>query len=358
MPEVVTAIVREIETPRFPFAVDESAEISTVYFGGGTPGLLPVHELAKILLAVRRHFKLTDAAEITLEVNPDNVNAQTLSGWRQMGINRLSMGVQSFHDEELIWMNRTHDAQASRRSIALAQDAGFQNITIDLIYGLPESTLKGWMKNLEQAVKLQIPHLSCYALTVEEKTALSHDIQMGRQLPPEDNNQANQFRMMVEYLQTAGFEQYEISNFAKPGWQSRHNSHYWSGGAYLGFGPAAHSFDGQNIRSWNIANNALYVQAINANTLPYEMETLSLPDRINEKILTHLRLKTGLPVDYENSTIGGLPLSEKQWRKFAARVEHWLNADRLTLQDDRLILRPEGLFFADGIAADLFLETE
>ncbi len=349
------AIVKEIEQPKFPFDVSGMRDISTLYFGGGTPGLLPAENLEKIVNAVHKNFNMQSGAEFTLEVNPDNVNPATLKAWRNMGANRLSMGVQSFFDEDLVWMNRTHDAAKSKSSVLMAQDAGFENISIDLIYGLPASTKTQWQRNLETAVSLSTPHLSCYALTVEGKTALAHAIENKRQLPPDDKEQAEQFTMMVDYLEAQGFDHYEISNFGKPGWRSKHNTHYWSGMPYLGFGPAAHSFNGENIRSWNVANNALYMRAVIGNGIPNEMEILSRADHINERIMTLLRTNAGIELNEADLLLGDLKISSDEIAGIQGKVEFWQNAGKLEIMDGYIKLTKNGKLFADGIASSFFV---
>src|ERR1022692_1871049 len=234
--------------------------LETVYFGGGTPSLLHVDDLKKIMETLHSTFKIDYQAEITLEANPDDISTEKLKEWKALGINRLSIGIQSFFEEDLVWMNRAHNAQQAINSIKYAQGEGFSNITIDLIYGTPTLSNKHWKKNLEQAVGLDIPHLSCYALTVEPKTPLHKLIGQKKVADINADEQADQFLMLMDFLNAAGYEHYEISNFAKPGKKSRHNSSYWQGKKYLGLGPSAHSYNGIE-RRWNIANNNLYIQS-------------------------------------------------------------------------------------------------
>ncbi len=325
-----------------------SEKVETVYFGGGTPSLLTPAELQSILTQLRQTFIITTDAEITIETNPDDITEEKLLGWKEAGINRLSIGIQSFFEEDLQWMNRAHNAEQAKQSIELAQKNGFHNITIDLIYGAPGLTDEKWLHNINTALALQIPHLSCYALTVEPKTALSKKIETG-QLPDVDTDtQARQFAILSSQLQKTGFEHYEISNFALPGYRSKHNSSYWQGKPYLGLGPSAHSFNG-NSRQWNIANNALYQQAIEQGTIPFEEEILTTTQQLNEYIMTSLR------------TIEGISLQNirNRWGKEKEAVlqhtaEKYIASHKLLLENDVITLTEEGKFFADGIASDLF----
>ncbi len=325
-----------------------SEKVETVYIGGGTPSLLTLAELQSILTRLRKTFIITTDAEITIETNPDDITEEKLWGWKEAGINRLSIGIQSFFEEDLQWMNRAHNAEQAKQSIELAQKNGFQNITIDLIYGAPGLTDENWLHNINTALALQIPHLSCYALTVEPKTALSKKIETG-QLPDVDTDtQARQFAMLVSRLQQVGFEQYEISNFALPGYRSKHNSSYWQGKPYLGLGPSAHSFNGSS-RQWNIANNALYQQAIEQGTIPFEEEILTATQQLNEYIMTALRTIEGISLQNIRMHWGNEKVTLLQHS-----AEKYFTSNKLLLENDVLKLTEEGKFFADGIAADLF----
>ena len=270
--------------------------IDTIYFGGGTPSLLLLSEMELIIGQLRRQFNISTDAEFTLEANPDDITAVKLNEWKNIGINRLSIGIQSFFEEDLKWMNRAHDAQQAKQCIELAQQAGFFNITIDLIYGTPTLTDERWKKNVHTALQYNIPHLSCYALTVEPRTALYHQIEKKKTSPINPNQQSNQFSLLMHWMQVAGYEHYEISNFSKPGYRSRHNSSYWKGNTYLGLGPSAHSYNGLT-RQWNIANNALYIQSLQKNTVPFEIEHLSENEKLNEYIMIGLRTCEGISLE-------------------------------------------------------------
>ncbi len=322
----------------------EGEPIETIYFGGGTPSLLDKNELSAIMDELNEHFDISPSAEITLEANPDNINKPDLQNWKSLGINRLSIGTQSFFEEDLVWMNRAHSAGQAMDCIKLAQDAGIDNMSIDLIYGTPTLTDEKWKTNLEHAVALGIPHLSCYALTVEPGTALEVMIRKKKAIPVSPDDQARQFLIMTDYLQQHGYEHYEISNFALPGKRSRHNSSYWSGARYLGLGPSAHSFNG-NSRQWNIANNVLYIQSINNNEVPFEIEHLSKEQQFNEYIMTALRTIEGIDPDkiinYKEELLN--------------QSQQFINKGWLTMRSGKIILTREGKLFADGIASALFI---
>lgn len=323
--------------------------VQTIYFGGGTPSTLSPSDLNELLSIIRDQYQVEPAAEITLEANPEDVSPESLAHWKAIGINRLSMGVQSFFEDELTWMNRNHSAEKSISSVRLAQEAGFDNITIDLMYGLPVSNSDRWKENVERALELKVPHFSAYALTVEDRTALYHQIKKGNLRSPSEEEAHEQFLYLRERVLAAGYEHYEISNFAKPGWRSVHNGNYWSGIPYLGIGPGAHGFDGE-VRRMNVTNNAQYIRWIEEGQAWYESEKLSMQDRYNELVMTHLRRVEGISLEevqvrfgdtYKNHLIASAdPTVQKGW---------------LEWKGDRLSLTEAGLFFADGITVDLML---
>lgn len=327
----------------------ESPPIETIYFGGGTPSLLSPETLDTILHSLHSKFQICGNAEITLEANPDDISTVQLSAWKRIGINRLSIGVQSFFEEDLQWMNRAHNAVQSTTSIKHAREAGFDNLTIDLIYGLPALSDEKWKKNVQKVIELQVPHVSCYALTVEPKTALGHMIAKHKLQDMDAEQQARQFLQGIDWLEAAGYEHYEISNFSIPGKRSRHNTSYWQAKPYYGFGPSSHSFNGTDTRSWNIANNALYIQAITENKIPAEKELLTKAQRLNEYIMTSLRTMEGIDLNH---------IQKKFGRDFSERILVSAQAyhEKLILQNDFLKLTNMGKLFADGIAADLFVD--
>lgn len=326
--------------------------VHTIYFGGGTPSLLSQQELEQIMAQLRQTFHIAAGAEITLEANPDDISAVQLTNWKQAGINRLSIGIQSFFEEDLLWMNRAHNAAQARHCIQLAREAGFYNISIDLIYGTPGLTDEKWRENVNTALAFDIPHLSCYALTVEPGTALQKMIDLHKKEPVDPEKQARQFLLLMQWLQEAGYEHYEISNFAKPGYASQHNSSYWAGTTYLGLGPSAHSFNGTS-RQWNVANNAVYLQSIAAGKPAFDIENLTVTQRLNEYIMTALRTQTGLDTGYVAKHFGeaaSLQIDKSSYKYIAS--------EKLLRKGNLLQLTTEGKLFADGIAADLFFTDD
>lgn len=345
--DFIAALAKEINiTPLFDDANKE--KIETIYIGGGTPSLLGPGDLKTIFEALHAKFEIANTAEITLEANPDDINPSKLSIWKTIGINRLSMGIQSFDEEELAWMNRAHNAAESLLCINTMQEAGFDNFSIDLIYGSPLLTNDRWKRNVDIAIENQVPHISCYALTVEPKTPLAKQIALNKTSAANSEKQAGQFLSLMQWMRNAGYEHYEISNYALPGMRSRHNSSYWQGKNYYGFGPSAHSFDGNN-RRWNIANNAKYIQSIAQNTIPFEEEKLTATQRLNEYIMVSLRTAEGLDVDKITEQFG------KQFSdKIISLSQQYIQQGKIVLQNNSLVLTDEGKLFADGIAADLF----
>jgi len=324
--------------------------VETIYFGGGTPSILDVQELNMILEEVRSSFHIAPGAEITLEANPDDINPEKILAWKLSGINRLSIGVQSFYQSDLEWMNRAHSADQAIDSIRFARAGGIDNLTIDLIYGTPGLTDAHWIQNMVTAVSAGVQHLSCYALTVEPKTLL--DQQIRKHLIPEidTDQQARQFMLMVNFLESKGFEQYEISNFALPGFRSKHNSSYWKGAHYLGLGPSAHSFNGTQ-RAWNIANNALYIQSITNGELNSEVEELSENMRLNEYVMTSSRTIEGISLLHVEKEFG---LNRRL--EVENKASKFLTEGKMIKNEEKLVLTLEGRLFADGIASELFAD--
>ena len=269
-----------------------SESLDTIYFGGGTPSLLTQTDLGLIFEKINQLFTVDEKAEITLEANPDDLSKQKLIELKNTPINRLSIGVQSFFEEDLQFMNRAHNANEAKTCIQNAQTIGFNNLTIDLIYGSPTMTNARWVQNIQTVLDFDIPHISCYCLTVEPNTALAHFVKKGKAEPVDEEKAAQQFEVLMATLKKAGYEHYEISNFAKPDWHARHNSNYWLGATYLGVGPAAHSFNSTS-RQWNVAHNTQYIQAITNKQPAFEKEILSKEQQYNEYILTALRTKWG-----------------------------------------------------------------
>ena len=325
-----------------------SNQVTTIYFGGGTPSLLSEEEINQLVQLIAEHYDLADEPEITLEANPDDLTEEKIEALAQSRVNRLSIGVQSFFDKDLLYMNRAHNADEARRSMELAIKH-FNNISIDLIYGLPHLSEEGWRKNLAYTFELEVQHISSYALTVEPKTALDHFIKSGKYQAPVDSLTEKHFKILQQETKKRGFIQYEISNFGREGFFSKHNTSYWKGVNYLGIGPSAHSYDGSH-RSWNIANNAKYISAIQHNLLPFEKELLSPEDSTNEAIMTGLRTIWGVSLEEIANRHG-----EKFKEEILFQAEKYLEKGILYKEQEHLFLRPENYFLADGISADLFL---
>ena len=345
---LLKSLVKEIELTQLP---GDNEIINTIYFGGGTPSLLSDVELESILDSVHQKFRVDPSAEITLEANPDDVTPAILQSWLSNGINRLSLGIQSFNEAELRWMNRAHNAAQSLQSIDDILSAGFTNFSVDLIYGSPLLTNDEFEKNIHIIFEKNIPHISCYALTVEEKTALHHLIEKKKYSPVDEARQAAQFELLLQLTEQAGYEQYEISNFAKPGYRSKHNSSYWQGRRYYGFGPSAHSFNGIDTRSWNIANNALYIQSLEQNTIPSEEEILTATQQLNEYIMISLRTMEGIDLNVLADRFG-----KDKVDAINKAAETFAREELLIYQDGRMLLTKKGKFLADGIAAELFFD--
>jgi len=324
-------------------------QVGSIYFGGGTPSVLPSPYLAKIFNTLTEHFSIASDAEITMETNPDDLNARKIAELRKMPVNRFSIGTQSFFDDDLIWMNRAHNANDAEGSIKRCQDAGFENLNIDLIYGYPLLTNLKWQENINKAISLQIPHISGYSLTVEPKTALDNLIKKGKQIPLNDDQSAEQFQILMEKLGLAGFEHYEISNYSLPGKYAVHNTNYWRGIPYLGIGPSAHGFDGTN-RYLNIANNAQYLEKLYNGKLAETVEELTQLDRLNEYIMTSLRTMWGMDLEKIKLTFGKTFQEEMLFNLKPFLERKWLQQ-----QNQKVILTADGKLFADYIASELFL---
>ena len=340
--ELIAALLKETDLQGENFL---AGPVETIYLGGGTPSLLDTEETALLIEKIKSRFQVADGAEVTLEANPDDITGEKIAGWKASGINRLSIGVQSFFDEDLQWMNRAHNATQARESLQLAIN-NFRNITIDLIYGTPGLTNEKWKKNVDTAISMGIPHLSCYALTVEPKTPLDKLIREQKAADIDPGRQSEQFMLLMEWLAAAGYEHYEISNFAKPGFRSRHNSSYWQGKPYIGLGPSAHSFDG-GARWWNVSNNTRYIEAIKNGVLPLEKETLTASQQLNEYIMISLRTMEGLDLSR---------IDPGQQEKMLARIQKYISRGQVILENNFIKLTREGKLFADGIAANLFTD--
>ncbi len=328
----------------------QNKSLSSLYFGGGTPSILSADEIKSLIDEVLKHFSFEKDIEITLEANPDDLNKEFLKGLSDSPVNRLSIGTQSFFEADLKLMNRAHTANEAEYSIKRAQDFGFENLSIDLIYGSPTSNLEIWKENLNKTIVLEVPHISSYALTVEPKTALENWISKGKVISPKEEEQNREFYYLSDFLKDHGFEHYEVSNFAKPGFYSRHNSSYWKYKEYLGIGPSAHSYNGSDVRSWNIANNQQYIKKLNAHLPAKEEEILSAEDQFNEMIMIGLRTIWG--VDLEN--LKG-KFNDRILEHFQREIKQKLEEEILIIENDHLKIPEKQWFMADGIASDLFM---
>lgn len=334
----------------------DGQEIETIYFGGGTPSALPIDDVKLLLDAVKDVHQIADNAEITLEANPDDIHTESVAQWNAAGINRLSIGIQAFQDDLLAAWNRSHNAKQAMTAIAIAQHAGIENITADLIYGGPGLSDEDWVSNIQRLIDAGIPHVSSYALTVETGTALHHQIEKGKSIAPDDDQANRQYAILQETLAANGIMQYEVSNFAKSGFESRHNGSYWSGAHYLGIGPSAHSYNGVS-RQWNVSNNVRYIQSIASGLIPSETEVLTEAQRFNELVMTGLRTSMGIDMKRvaEIGTKYTHYLEEEILRKKAASGS---NDPFIKNEMGNWMLKKEFLFFADGIAGEMFYEGE
>lgn len=328
----------------------DDKRIESIYFGGGTPSLLEADDISRLIDAVAFHFDVLPDAEITLEANPDDLDGRKVTAMRLTPVNRFSIGIQSFFEEDLRWMNRAHSAIEASKAIQRVQDSGYNNLTADLIYGYPLLTNWKWQQNIDRLLDFGIPHVSAYSMTVEPQTALAAFIRKGSQSPMDEEQSAAQFEQLMERLIAAGYEQYEISNFAKPGQYARHNSNYWRGVSYLGIGPSAHSFDGYT-RQWNVRNNAKYIQAIQSGIVPCEREELSTRDRINEYIMTALRTVWGLDLEYVAHSFG-----TNYYTALRGELQPFVSRGDVALIGEVATLTHRGKLLADRIASELFFD--
>jgi oxygen-independent coproporphyrinogen-3 oxidase len=327
----------------------EEKPLETIYFGGGTPSILKKNEIARLLETIHANYEVRPNAEISLEANPDDISTESLREWKELGINRLSIGLQSFKEDDLKWMNRAHTVDEAQNCVRLAQSGGFENLTVDLIYGLPNLSMQEWRNHVQTVIDFDVPHISAYCLTVEEKTVLHKLVKTGKIDSVSDETQGEQFMELLKMLETNGYQQYEISNFSKPGFESKHNGNYWKGEWYLGVGPSAHSFNGTS-RRWNVANNRRYLKAIKEKTDYSETEELSKENQFNERILIGLRTVFGVDLD-ELETISALP------KAFYTKMNSFIESNWMIKEGSVISLTKEGRLRADYIASELFVEV-
>jgi oxygen-independent coproporphyrinogen-3 oxidase len=342
---MILALQKELALRKNEF---EHVKVETIYFGGGTPSVLNTKEIEAIIAAVYAHYTVSEQPEITLEANPDDLSEEKILQLAKSPINRLSIGIQSFFEEDLKLMNRAHNAEEAEKSLNLATRY-FDNISIDLIYGMPNMTNERWEQNIDKALSFNIPHISSYALTVEPKTALASFIEKGLIKPVDDEVAEQHFNILLDKMEAYGFINYEISNFGKPDYFSKNNTAYWLGKKYLGIGPSAHSYNG-DVRAWNISNNTKYLKAIANSDLPIEEEILSKTDRYNEYVMVGLRTIWGVSLDRIQKDFG-----KKYHTYLLQQAEIYLQEHLLFLENDMLFTTKKGKFLADGIAANLFM---
>ena len=343
--EMLLALAKEIELRKDEF---QNEEVETIYFGGGTPSVLSIDDIRFLIHSVYRNYNVIENPEITLEANPDDLEEETILQFANSPINRLSIGIQSFFEDDLQLMNRAHNSEEAIKCLAFATQH-FDNISIDLIYGMPNMSNEKWLQNIETALSFNIPHISSYALTVEPKTALHKMIKSGS-IPNLDDDLAQQhFHILIDKLQENGFVHYELSNFGKPDYFSKNNTAYWLGKKYIGIGPSAHSFNGKS-RSWNVSNNSLYLKTIAENKVPSEIEILSKTDQYNEYIMTGLRTIWGVSLERIETEFGSSYLEYLH-----QQAEKYISDNLLTVENNILKTTKKGKFLSDGIASDLFL---
>jgi oxygen-independent coproporphyrinogen-3 oxidase len=344
--ELVNALIKEIELQKDYLS---NRELTTIYFGGGTPSTLSPAELTAIFEAIHQHFAILPTAEITLEANPEDLTPSYLMQLKQLGVNRLSIGIQSFHAANLTFLNRNHDVSQAKKAIKDAQAIGLNNISIDLIYGIPSNNIEMLEEDLAAAVATGVQHISAYSLTIEPKTVFGHQLKKGELKETPEEGMSACFEFTHHYLENQGFTAYETSNFAKLGFESQHNSSYWKQESYLGIGPAAHSFN-QKTRQWNVSNNATYVKQIAQGIIPAEVEELSPENQINEYIMTQLRTHWGVDLTYLSGRFAaiGVPFPENE-------ISSWVSVGHAVIQNNRLILVGKGKLIADGLSAEIFV---
>ncbi|MDA0177616.1 radical SAM family heme chaperone HemW [Mesoflavibacter profundi] len=343
--QLISALAKELQLRKDEF---KNSTVETIYFGGGTPSLLSIEELQFLIDTVHENYSVATSPEITLEANPDDLSEEKIVELSQSTINRLSIGIQSFFEKDLKLMNRAHNAEEAKKCLEIATQY-FDNISLDLIYGIPNSKSKEWLDNIKTALSFGVPHISSYALTVEPKTALANFIDKGIIDDVDDEVAHQQFHQLIEQLEEAGFEHYELSNFAKPGYYSKNNSAYWLGKPYIGIGPSAHSFNGDQ-RAWNVKNNSVYIKKIEANQLPLEIETLSQNDKYNEFVMTGLRTSWGISLKTISSRFGD------HYKDFLLnQAQFYITKHLLYIDNDSLKATKKGKFLTDGIASELFM---
>lgn len=344
--DLLRCLLKELEQRRNEI----NTSVSSIYFGGGTPSVLTINEIKQLIDQCFKHYKILDDLEVTLEANPEDISIELINGYAKAGINRLSIGVQSFQDNVLEWMNRSHSSKQATDCINWANQAGITNISVDLIYGVPEELQRNWILDLETLISLNVTHISAYNLTVEEKTVLHKLVKEKKQLMPDQDICNEAYDLLVQTLKLAGYEQYEVSNFSKKGFQSRHNSAYWHRAPYLGIGPSAHSFNGQKTRSWNVSNNRQYIKQIDSGICTFETEELTDLDIANEIILLGTRTKKGVSI---NKVLKYLNTQQKD--VFLKQLDELKKKRFIITGDDHLYVNEDKRFYSDHISRELII---
>lgn len=347
--QLIDCINQELENRKHELLGD----VKTIYFGGGTPSILAKNELVSVLNQIKKNYSIVDDVEITFECNPEDLSEKKLNELKESGVNRLSIGIQSFDNSVLKWMNRAHTADKAIACVDLAQKMGFKNISIDLIYGVPLFLNRNWKRDIEKAIQLNVQHISSYNLTKEKHTSLHNDVSKGKYLMPNQEVCSDQYQQLIENLAKSGFNQYEVSNFSLKGFESKHNSSYWSSIAYLGIGPSAHSYDGENIRRWNVSNNKKYIEGLVDNVDYFEIETLAKFEMANEIILLGLRSDLGVSLKKIKSL-----LNDNQYQVFNNQVDLFKKKNLIKQTKNKLLVDSKSRILADYIARELFILPE
>lgn len=347
--QLIDCINQELENRKHELLGD----VKTIYFGGGTPSILAKNEIVSVLNQIKKNYSIVDDVEITFECNPEDLSEKKLNELKESGVNRLSIGIQSFDNSVLKWMNRAHTADKAIACVDLAQKRGFKNISIDLIYGVPLFLNRNWKRDIEKAIQLNVQHISSYNLTKEKHTSLHNDVSKGKYLMPNQEVCSDQYQQLIENLAKSGFNQYEVSNFSLKGFESKHNSSYWSSIAYLGIGPSAHSYDGENIRRWNVSNNKKYIEGLVDNVDYFEIETLAKFEMANEIILLGLRSDLGVSLKKIKSL-----LNDNQYQVFNNQVDLFKKKNLIKQTKNKLLVDSKSRILADYIARELFILPE
>jgi oxygen-independent coproporphyrinogen-3 oxidase len=344
--EMVDAICREISLRK---SYLDQQELNTIYFGGGTPSSLPVSKISQIIETVYANHPVSDQPEITLEANPDDLDPDYINNIQKAGVNRLSIGVQSFINEDLQWMNRTHNSSQAETCIGLCQKAGFSNLNVDLIYGLPGQTAEKWVSNINKIIELNVPHISAYHLTYEPGTVINYKKEKRKLEELNEDDSIEQFQVLISHLNRAGFIHYEISNFAREGFFSKHNLGYWNQEPYIGIGPSSHSYNGIS-RQWNHPRNRSYISSMHENRDFFEIEILTSDIKFHEYIMTSLRTKWGTDLDYIKRIFG-----DKHLNHILEKSYQYVISGDMIREEEKIILTDKGKLISDFIMQDMFL---